>query len=112
MALLLLLNAGIVIAYRSMTAAGRAQVARQIMSVIRLLKDAITLWHRELESLHTTLHARTRVTPITPTLIGMNAGLESFRSGAYTVQRAVFGEHYTLDAVAGRVVASAVWWLA
>jgi hypothetical protein len=75
MALLLLLITGIVIAYRSMTAADRAQVARRIMSVIRLLKDAITLWHRELESLHTTLHARTRLAPITPTLIGVNVAV-------------------------------------
>lgn len=73
--LLLLLIAVIVIAYRIMTAAERARFTRTIESVIRQLKDAITLRHRDLESFHDTLHARTRLAPITPTLIGVNVAV-------------------------------------
>ncbi|MGH9255902.1 MAG: rhomboid family intramembrane serine protease [Vicinamibacterales bacterium] len=61
--------------YRAMTAAERARFARTTVQVIRQGKDAITLWHRELESFRDTLHARTPLAPMTPTLIGVNVAV-------------------------------------
>jgi membrane associated rhomboid family serine protease len=72
MGLLLLLTVVVVIAYRAMTTEQRARFARTTRQMIQRLKDIITLRHRELESFHDTLHTRTPVAPVTPTLIAVN----------------------------------------
>ena len=75
MGLLLLLVVVGVIAYRAMTAEQRARIPRTMLQVSQRLKNVITLRHPELESFHHTLHARTRLAPITPTLIGVNVAV-------------------------------------
>ena len=72
MGLLLLLVVVVVIAYRAMTAEQRARFPRTMLQVIQRLKQVITLRHPELESFHDTLHARTPLAPVTPTLIAVN----------------------------------------
>ena len=72
MGLLLFLTVVGVIAYRAMTAEQRARFPRTILQVTQRLKNIITLRYPELESFHHTLHARTPLAPVTPTLIVVN----------------------------------------
>ena len=72
MAFLILLIVVLVIAYRAMTSEDRARFGRRSLQVLKRLRDKITLGHRELESFHKALHARTPVAPVTPFLIAAN----------------------------------------
>ena len=72
MAFLLFLAVIVAIVYRAMTPEQRTRFAQTTQRLMHRLKDVVTLRHRELESFHAMLHARTPLAPVTPTLIAVN----------------------------------------
>jgi rhomboid protease GluP len=72
MGIVILLLAVFVIAHRAMTPEDRARFDRAGVRLLQRVREAVTLRHRELESFHQMLDARTRLAPVTPVLTAAN----------------------------------------
>jgi rhomboid protease GluP len=72
MGIVILLLAVFVIAHRAMTPEDRARFNRAGVRLLQRVREAVTLRHRELESFHQMLDARTRLAPVTPVLTAAN----------------------------------------
>ena len=75
MAFLVFIAVVLVIAYRGMTPDERIRSGQSGSHVLRRLRQAITLRHRDLDAFHDSLDARTRLAPVTPILIAANLTL-------------------------------------
>ena len=109
MAFLIFITVVGVIAYRGMTPEERTRHVRSALHVLQRLWLAITLRHRELDSFHDALAARTRLAPVTPILIAANLTIfvvMLFSSGS-------FSDPNTLVAWGGNLgprTANGEWW--